>query len=149
MVSGNLFHCRKNSWPPEEYINRSTLHLVTLINFLDCFFVQFMNFLFLNEIGFYVNKIRSSCGWYLMPMGLIFLCYFVSNWWNLLLFFFFFLLSQFELGLKFESSDELFKYSLYDEVLRKFITGGFSGELRVNKSKSLFVMFLYFLELSC
>ncbi|XP_031097658.1 non-lysosomal glucosylceramidase [Ipomoea triloba] len=27
MVSGNLFHCRKNSWPPEEYITRATLHL--------------------------------------------------------------------------------------------------------------------------
>ncbi|XP_051129367.1 uncharacterized protein LOC127250240 [Andrographis paniculata] len=28
MVSGNLFHCRKNSWPPEEYIHRSTLQLL-------------------------------------------------------------------------------------------------------------------------
>ncbi|KAL8486818.1 hypothetical protein ACS0TY_023492 [Phlomoides rotata] len=27
MVSGNLFHYRKNSWPPEEYINRTTLQL--------------------------------------------------------------------------------------------------------------------------
>ncbi|KAI5347600.1 hypothetical protein L3X38_000487 [Prunus dulcis] len=27
MVSGHLFHCRKNSWPPEEYINRNTLQL--------------------------------------------------------------------------------------------------------------------------
>ncbi|KAM3756309.1 hypothetical protein ACB098_02G102300 [Castanea mollissima] len=27
MVSGNLFHCRKNSWPPEEYISRTTLQL--------------------------------------------------------------------------------------------------------------------------
>ncbi|XP_027119001.1 uncharacterized protein [Coffea arabica] len=27
MVSGNLFHCRRNSWPPEEYIHRSTLQL--------------------------------------------------------------------------------------------------------------------------
>ncbi|KAL3507351.1 hypothetical protein ACH5RR_032733 [Cinchona calisaya] len=27
MVSGNLFHCRRNSWPPEEYINRATLQL--------------------------------------------------------------------------------------------------------------------------
>ncbi|KAG2726577.1 hypothetical protein I3760_01G119000 [Carya illinoinensis] len=27
MVSGNLFHCRKNSWPPEEYISRNTLQL--------------------------------------------------------------------------------------------------------------------------
>ncbi|KAJ1405106.1 Six-hairpin glycosidase superfamily [Sesbania bispinosa] len=25
MVSGNIFHCRKNSWPPEEYISKSTL----------------------------------------------------------------------------------------------------------------------------
>ncbi|XP_073056682.1 uncharacterized protein [Primulina eburnea] len=28
MVSGNLFHFGKNSWPPEEYINRTTLHLL-------------------------------------------------------------------------------------------------------------------------
>lgn len=28
MVSGNIFHCRKHSWPPEEYINRTTLHLL-------------------------------------------------------------------------------------------------------------------------
>lgn len=28
MVSGNLFHFRRNSWPPEEYINRATLHLL-------------------------------------------------------------------------------------------------------------------------
>ncbi|GMY26841.1 non-lysosomal glucosylceramidase [Fagus crenata] len=27
MVTGNLFHCRKNSWPPEEYISRNTLQL--------------------------------------------------------------------------------------------------------------------------
>ncbi|KAM1689807.1 hypothetical protein TB2_031070 [Malus domestica] len=27
MVSGHLFHCRKNSWPPEEYISKNTLHL--------------------------------------------------------------------------------------------------------------------------
>ncbi|PIN12011.1 Glucosylceramidase [Handroanthus impetiginosus] len=27
MVGANLFHCRKNSWPPEEYINRNTLQL--------------------------------------------------------------------------------------------------------------------------
>ncbi|VFQ65919.1 unnamed protein product [Cuscuta campestris] len=27
MVSGKLFHCRRNSWPPEEYINRTTLQL--------------------------------------------------------------------------------------------------------------------------
>ncbi|XP_011073769.1 non-lysosomal glucosylceramidase [Sesamum indicum] len=27
MVSGNLFHSRRNSWPPEEYINRATLQL--------------------------------------------------------------------------------------------------------------------------
>ncbi|KAF5962009.1 hypothetical protein HYC85_003218 [Camellia sinensis] len=28
MVTGNIFHCRKNSWPPEEYISRSTLQLL-------------------------------------------------------------------------------------------------------------------------
>ncbi|RZB44812.1 Non-lysosomal glucosylceramidase isoform C [Glycine soja] len=27
MVSGNIFHCRKNSWPPQEYISKSTLQL--------------------------------------------------------------------------------------------------------------------------
>ncbi|BAT94661.1 uncharacterized protein HKW66_Vig0190020 [Vigna angularis] len=27
MVSGNIFHCRKNSWPPGEYISKSTLQL--------------------------------------------------------------------------------------------------------------------------
>ncbi|MBA0740473.1 hypothetical protein Gogos_013673, partial [Gossypium gossypioides] len=27
MVTGNIFHCRKNSWPPEEYVSRHTLHL--------------------------------------------------------------------------------------------------------------------------
>lgn len=35
MVSGNLFHCRKNSWPPEEYISKSTLQLVSLSVFFD------------------------------------------------------------------------------------------------------------------
>ncbi|KAL6523824.1 hypothetical protein OROHE_016362 [Orobanche hederae] len=30
MMSGNLFHYRKNSWPPEEYINRTTLQLLDL-----------------------------------------------------------------------------------------------------------------------
>lgn len=29
MVSGNLFHHRKHSWPPEEYISRATLQLVS------------------------------------------------------------------------------------------------------------------------
>lgn len=33
MVSGNLFHFRRNSWPPEEYINRATLHLVCFYKF--------------------------------------------------------------------------------------------------------------------
>ncbi|KAJ4722956.1 Non-lysosomal glucosylceramidase [Melia azedarach] len=28
MVSGNLFHCRKHSWPPEEYIGKATLQLL-------------------------------------------------------------------------------------------------------------------------
>lgn len=28
MVSANIFHCRKNSWPPEEYISRATLQLL-------------------------------------------------------------------------------------------------------------------------
>ncbi|XP_076924518.1 uncharacterized protein LOC143586990 [Bidens hawaiensis] len=28
MVSGYIFHFRKNSWPPEEYINRTTLQLL-------------------------------------------------------------------------------------------------------------------------
>lgn len=28
MVSGNIFHCRKNSWPPQEYISKSTLQLL-------------------------------------------------------------------------------------------------------------------------
>ncbi|KAA8548433.1 hypothetical protein F0562_000117 [Nyssa sinensis] len=28
MVSGNIFHYRKNSWPPEEYVNRATLNLL-------------------------------------------------------------------------------------------------------------------------
>ncbi|XP_010241124.1 PREDICTED: non-lysosomal glucosylceramidase isoform X2 [Nelumbo nucifera] len=28
MVSGNLFHCRKHSWPPEEYVSRATLQLL-------------------------------------------------------------------------------------------------------------------------
>lgn len=27
MITGNIFHCRKDSWPPEEYINRTTLQL--------------------------------------------------------------------------------------------------------------------------
>ncbi|XWS09124.1 hypothetical protein CRYUN_Cryun40dG0059100 [Craigia yunnanensis] len=27
MVTGNLFHSRRNSWPPEEYISRNTLQL--------------------------------------------------------------------------------------------------------------------------
>ncbi|KAF1860531.1 hypothetical protein Lal_00021574 [Lupinus albus] len=28
MVTGNLFHTRKNSWPAQEYISKSTLHLL-------------------------------------------------------------------------------------------------------------------------
>lgn len=28
MVSGHLFHCRKSSWPAEEYVNRATLQLL-------------------------------------------------------------------------------------------------------------------------
>ncbi|KAH7833200.1 hypothetical protein Vadar_004018 [Vaccinium darrowii] len=28
MVSANIFHCRKNSWPPEEYVSRATLQLL-------------------------------------------------------------------------------------------------------------------------
>ncbi|MCL7041288.1 hypothetical protein MKW94_010475 [Papaver nudicaule] len=28
MVSGNIFHCRKHSWPAEEYISRATLQLL-------------------------------------------------------------------------------------------------------------------------
>ncbi|KAG7013440.1 Non-lysosomal glucosylceramidase [Cucurbita argyrosperma subsp. argyrosperma] len=28
MISGNLFHCTKNSWPLEEYISKSTLQLL-------------------------------------------------------------------------------------------------------------------------
>ncbi|XP_028773528.1 non-lysosomal glucosylceramidase [Neltuma alba] len=28
MVTTNLFHCRKNSWPPEEYISKFTLQLL-------------------------------------------------------------------------------------------------------------------------
>ncbi|KAI3915625.1 hypothetical protein MKX01_015450 [Papaver californicum] len=28
MVSGNIFHCRKHSWPSEEYISRATLQLL-------------------------------------------------------------------------------------------------------------------------
>ncbi|GAB4844094.1 hypothetical protein Ancab_014058 [Ancistrocladus abbreviatus] len=28
MVSGTIFQCRKNSWPPEEYVSRATLQLL-------------------------------------------------------------------------------------------------------------------------
>ncbi|KAK1307564.1 hypothetical protein QJS10_CPA09g01999 [Acorus calamus] len=28
MVSGSLFHCRKQSWPPDEYVSRATLQLL-------------------------------------------------------------------------------------------------------------------------
>nr|AAG16856.1 hypothetical protein [Oryza sativa Japonica Group] len=28
MVSGNLFHCRRNSWPAEEYVGRTALQLL-------------------------------------------------------------------------------------------------------------------------
>uniref|UniRef100_A0A2P2KU55 Non-lysosomal glucosylceramidase n=1 Tax=Rhizophora mucronata TaxID=61149 RepID=A0A2P2KU55_RHIMU len=27
MVTSNLFHCKKHSWPPEEYVNKGTLQL--------------------------------------------------------------------------------------------------------------------------
>ncbi|KAL5781464.1 hypothetical protein ACOSP7_006493 [Xanthoceras sorbifolium] len=27
MVSANIFHCRRHSWPPEEYVNKATLQL--------------------------------------------------------------------------------------------------------------------------
>ncbi|KAF9604796.1 hypothetical protein IFM89_010337 [Coptis chinensis] len=30
MVSGNIFHCRKHSWPSEEYISKTTLQLMRL-----------------------------------------------------------------------------------------------------------------------
>lgn len=33
MVGANLFHCRKNSWPPEEYISRAALQLVSSVLF--------------------------------------------------------------------------------------------------------------------
>lgn len=29
MVSGHIFHCRKNSWPAEEYVGRTALQLVS------------------------------------------------------------------------------------------------------------------------
>ncbi|XP_051118072.1 uncharacterized protein LOC127242544 isoform X2 [Andrographis paniculata] len=32
MVTGDLFHFRKDSWPPEEYVNRSTLQLLNADN---------------------------------------------------------------------------------------------------------------------
>lgn len=30
MVSGSIFHFRKNSWPAEEYISKSTLQRVCI-----------------------------------------------------------------------------------------------------------------------
>ncbi|KAH9616487.1 hypothetical protein KSS87_001803 [Heliosperma pusillum] len=30
MVSGTIFHCKKNSWPPEEYVSKIALQLVRL-----------------------------------------------------------------------------------------------------------------------
>jgi hypothetical protein len=40
MVSGHLFHCRKNSWPPEEYVARTALQLVrrALVSIAKTFF---------------------------------------------------------------------------------------------------------------
>ncbi|KAL5990442.1 hypothetical protein ACLOJK_011342 [Asimina triloba] len=32
MVSGTIFHCRKQSWPPEEYVNKGTLQLLEFDN---------------------------------------------------------------------------------------------------------------------
>jgi hypothetical protein len=29
MVSGHIFHCRRNSWPAEEYVARTALQLVS------------------------------------------------------------------------------------------------------------------------
>lgn len=53
MVSGNLFHCRKNSWPPEEYISRNTLQLVSFYVACIFFFVknEFLIFIRLNLVA--------------------------------------------------------------------------------------------------
>jgi hypothetical protein len=42
MVSGHLFHCRKNSWPPEEYVPRTALQLVrrALVSVAKTFFLH-------------------------------------------------------------------------------------------------------------
>lgn len=42
MVSANLFHCRKNSWPPEEYLSKTALHSVLSPSF---FLVSFRSLL--------------------------------------------------------------------------------------------------------
>lgn len=31
MVSGNMFQYKKSSWPPQDYVNRATLELVSLL----------------------------------------------------------------------------------------------------------------------
>jgi hypothetical protein len=36
MVSGHIFHCRKNSWPAEEYVGRTALQLVSPPTFGSC-----------------------------------------------------------------------------------------------------------------
>jgi hypothetical protein len=32
MVSGHIFHCRRNSWPAEEYVGRTALQLVSPVS---------------------------------------------------------------------------------------------------------------------
>lgn len=36
MVTAGIFHCKKHSWPPEEYVSRATLQLVSLFSIGDC-----------------------------------------------------------------------------------------------------------------
>jgi len=36
MVSGHIFHYRKNSWPAEEYVGRTALQLVSQPTFGSC-----------------------------------------------------------------------------------------------------------------
>lgn len=62
MVGPNtLFHRRKHSWPPEEFITKTTLQLVSLLSlFLSFFFCMKDSMLSKTNIGFWLLNIIFS-----------------------------------------------------------------------------------------
>lgn len=73
MVSGNLFHYRKNSWPPEEYINRTTLQLVSFSCYLIPLLCKLIIY-FVNECIFVIGVWWYYDQWHYHAWQL-------ANWW--------------------------------------------------------------------